>query len=103
FPATDGRGLRARLQQSLTGLLVVPRLVSIGTAVQAVVIGVGYHFWSAWMHRRRAARAAARATTIALLLLLSCATTTMAQSHDWPITGGEPGNSRYSTLDQINV
>jgi quinoprotein glucose dehydrogenase len=24
------------------------------------------------------------------------------QSHDWRVTGGEPGNSRYSSLDQIN-
>lgn len=25
-----------------------------------------------------------------------------ARSHDWPVRGGDPGNSRYSPLDQIN-
>ena len=32
--------------------------VSTGMLVQAVVIGVGYHVWSAWNHKRRAAKLA---------------------------------------------
>jgi len=30
--------------------------VSLGTALQAVIVGVAYHLWSAWRHRQRAAR-----------------------------------------------
>ena len=33
-----------------------------------------------------------------LLVVLGC-----GSSADWRVTGGEPGNSRYSTLDQINT
>lgn len=35
--------------------LVLSGRVSVGTTVQAVVIGVAYPLWSAWTHRRRAA------------------------------------------------
>jgi quinoprotein glucose dehydrogenase len=34
-----------------------------------------------------------------LLVVLACGPST----DDWRVTGGEPGNSRYSTLDQINT
>ncbi len=34
--------------------LVVPGRVSVGTTVEAVAIGVGFHVWSAWNHSRRA-------------------------------------------------
>ena len=33
-----------------------------------------------------------------LLVVLGC-----GSSADWRVTGGDPGNSRYSTLDQINT
>ena len=40
------------------------------------------------------------------VLLLACrlanAQARTAAPNDWPVTGGEPGNSRYSPLDQIN-
>jgi len=36
---------------------VVPGIVAPGTAVQAVIAGVGFHLWSSWAHRRRAAAA----------------------------------------------
>jgi hypothetical protein len=39
--------------------LVQKRLVAPGTALQAVAIGVGFHIWSAWNHKRRAAAQAA--------------------------------------------
>lgn len=29
-------------------------LVSLGTVLQAIVIAIGYHLWSAWQHGRRA-------------------------------------------------
>jgi hypothetical protein len=35
--------------------LVATQLVNIPTAIEAVVIGIGYHLWSAWIHKRRAA------------------------------------------------
>jgi hypothetical protein len=34
--------------------LVATGTVSAGTALEAVVIGIGFHLWSAWNHRRRA-------------------------------------------------
>src|SRR5260370_17356967 len=34
-----------------------------------------------------------------LLFVLACGPST----DDWRVTGGDPGNSRYSTLDQINT
>ncbi|HTE46666.1 MAG TPA: HXXEE domain-containing protein [Gemmatimonadaceae bacterium] len=34
--------------------LVASGIVSLGTALQAVAFGIGYHVWSAWNHRRRA-------------------------------------------------
>jgi quinoprotein glucose dehydrogenase len=37
-----------------------------------------------------------------LLVVLGCATNGPA-TDDWRVTGGEPGNSRYSPLDQINI
>ena len=36
-----------------------------------------------------------------LLVVLGCATSGPA-ADDWRVTGGDPGNSRYSALDQIN-
>ena len=36
-----------------------------------------------------------------LLVAVGCATSGPS-ADDWPVTGGEPGNSRYSALDQIN-
>jgi hypothetical protein len=36
--------------------LVAPGLVASGTAIQALIVGIGYHIWSAWNHRRRATR-----------------------------------------------
>jgi quinoprotein glucose dehydrogenase len=41
-----------------------------------------------------------RAFLISIALVTSSAL--RAQTANWPITGGEPGNSRYSPLDQIN-
>ena len=38
-------------------VLVESRIVSLGTVLQAVVVGIGFHLWSAWNHRRRARRA----------------------------------------------
>jgi len=38
-----------------------------------------------------------------LLLLLAGCTTGGTSAVDWPVTGGERGNSRYSALDQINT
>jgi hypothetical protein len=35
-------------------VLVQSGIVSPGTTVQAVVVGAGFHVWSAWNHRRRA-------------------------------------------------
>src|SRR4051812_9542241 len=32
-------------------------LVSPGTVAEAILIGAGYHFWSAWNHRRHGSRA----------------------------------------------
>jgi hypothetical protein len=40
--------------------LVATRAVSVPTAIEAVVIGIAYHVWSAWTHTRRAAAAARR-------------------------------------------
>src|ERR1051325_9509794 len=36
--------------------LVATRAVSLPTTVEAIIIGIGYHIWSAWTHSRRAAR-----------------------------------------------
>jgi hypothetical protein len=36
-------------------ILVRTGVASIGTTIQAVVVGIGFHLWSAWNHRRRAA------------------------------------------------
>ena len=36
--------------------LVATGVVAAGTALEAVVIGVGFHLWSAWNHKRRATR-----------------------------------------------
>ncbi|HEY7232623.1 MAG TPA: PQQ-binding-like beta-propeller repeat protein [Gemmatimonadaceae bacterium] len=38
----------------------------------------------------------------ALLFVAAACVRHDERSVDWPVTGGEPGNSRYSTLDQIN-
>ena len=35
--------------------LVETGKVSPGTTIQAIVVGIGFHIWSAWNHRRRAA------------------------------------------------
>ena len=35
-------------------VLVRTGAVSSGTTVQAIVIGIGFHLWSAWNHKRRA-------------------------------------------------
>jgi hypothetical protein len=35
--------------------LVASGIVAPGTALQAVAIGIGFHIWSAWNHKRRAA------------------------------------------------
>jgi hypothetical protein len=35
-------------------VLVQSGIVSPGTTIQAVVVGAGFHVWSAWNHRRRA-------------------------------------------------
>jgi quinoprotein glucose dehydrogenase len=42
------------------------------------------------------------AAMLGILLVSAGAVFGPAPSADWPVTGGEPGNSRYSTLDQIN-
>ena len=39
---------------------------------------------------------------LGVLVCVAC-TTNPAASHDWPVTGSEPGNSRYSALDQIDT
>ncbi|HWC74169.1 MAG TPA: PQQ-binding-like beta-propeller repeat protein [Gemmatimonadales bacterium] len=38
-----------------------------------------------------------------LLAIAACAQPSAAPSTDWPVTGGDPGNTRYSRLDQINT
>ena len=38
-----------------------------------------------------------------LLLIVAGCTTRETGTFGWPTTGGEPGNSRYSALDQINT
>jgi quinoprotein glucose dehydrogenase len=38
-----------------------------------------------------------------LLLLLVCASASAFAQNDWPSWGGDPGNSRYSSLSQINT
>jgi quinoprotein glucose dehydrogenase len=43
-----------------------------------------------------------RSVNVLLLLCAGC-TTGATSGVDWPVTGGEPGNSRYSALDQINT
>jgi quinoprotein glucose dehydrogenase len=49
----------------------------------------------------RAAAAARYIIAAAALVAVSCARRQSASS-DWPITGGDPGNSRYSSLAQID-
>ncbi|HEY0528587.1 MAG TPA: HXXEE domain-containing protein [Gemmatimonadaceae bacterium] len=39
-------------------VLVRPGVVALGTAIEALIVGVGFHVWSAWNHRRRAPAAA---------------------------------------------
>jgi Protein of unknown function with HXXEE motif len=36
------------------GAVVRSGSASIGTALQAVAVGIGFHLWSAWNHKRRA-------------------------------------------------
>ncbi|HEV8510787.1 MAG TPA: hypothetical protein VGQ48_10105, partial [Gemmatimonadales bacterium] len=38
----------------------------------------------------------------ALLTVLAACSTPQAPIGDWRVAGGEPGNTRYSALDQIN-
>ena len=45
---------------------------------------------------------ASESLALACLCTLSSCNTANPSSDDWPVTGGEPGNSRYSALDQIN-
>ncbi len=40
---------------------------------------------------------------VVLVLCLAGCAASESSSDDWPVTGGEPGNSRYSTLDQIDT
>ncbi len=35
--------------------LVPTGIVASGTALQAILVGIGFHVWSAWNHKRRAA------------------------------------------------
>ena len=44
----------------------------------------------------------ARSLVLCALICAAC-TTSPSASQDWSVTGGEPGNSRYSTLDQIDT
>ena len=37
-----------------------------------------------------------------LFLAIAAGCTACSLSRDWPVTGGDPGNTRYSPLDQIN-
>ena len=37
-----------------------------------------------------------------LFLAIAAGCAACAPSRDWPVTGGDPGNTRYSSLDQIN-
>jgi quinoprotein glucose dehydrogenase len=37
-----------------------------------------------------------------LFLAIAAGWTACSPSRDWPVTGGDPGNTRYSPLDQIN-
>jgi hypothetical protein len=50
-------GILAYLPLGILGYaaLVRPGIVSVGTTIEAVIVGVGFHVWSAWNHRRRAA------------------------------------------------
>lgn len=40
---------------------------------------------------------------LGLLLVVAACTTSPPSRDDWRVTGGDPGNTRYSTLDQINT
>ncbi|HYX80778.1 MAG TPA: PQQ-binding-like beta-propeller repeat protein, partial [Gemmatimonadales bacterium] len=42
-----------------------------------------------------------RAVTLAVLLCAACAS--QGPNSDWRVAGGDPGNTRYSLLDQINT
>ncbi len=46
--------------------------------------------------------AARRVLPLAALLAITAGCGGGGAAHDWPITGGDPGNTRYSPLDQIN-
>ena len=39
----------------------------------------------------------------ALLLIVACSRPQAGPYTDWPVTGGDPGNTRFSSLDQINT
>jgi len=43
-----------------------------------------------------------RSLGLLLVFALGACIGAPTQTNDWPVTGGEPGNSRYSPLDQIN-
>lgn len=44
-----------------------------------------------------------RALAVAVIVACrACKPTPSVAGDDWPLTGGDPGNSRYSSLDQIN-
>ena len=53
-------GVLCYIPLGIAGYLVLVRsgAVSTGTTIEAILIGIGYHIWSAWNHRRRAAIAA---------------------------------------------
>ncbi|HEV2669523.1 MAG TPA: PQQ-binding-like beta-propeller repeat protein [Gemmatimonadales bacterium] len=40
---------------------------------------------------------------LGLLLVVAACTTSPPSPNDWSVTGGDPGNTRYSPLDQINT
>jgi quinoprotein glucose dehydrogenase len=54
----------------------------------------------AWMTRRR--RATAIVAVLGALGLAGAYASRSAPNGDWPVTGGDAGNSRYSALDQID-
>jgi len=40
---------------------------------------------------------------LGILLVVAACTTSAPSPNDWRVTGGSPGNTRYSPLDQINT
>src|SRR3989442_1149654 len=52
--------------------------------------------------RRLSMNRPALSSVIAFAVVLGLAVTAQAQSGGWPVYGGDPGNTRYSTLTQIN-